>query len=193
MATYRYRRRIIDETKLRKEIVDGYSVNIADVSPRMYIDITASAAAKSDLDDAMDFRGFEFIEEVAPESMSIEDAAFTEIANGTLDAYVSTVVLDGYIKAEDHKTLDQLVHNVAEDSFDEFIYTNFHRVSSIITWENQTKIKKIKERQISYAGIKVSEIITIQYDPEGAETERLTETFNYKGFNIDNVVRTLTP
>lgn len=125
-----------------------------------------------------------------------------QVTTGPVDGYVLTSDSTGVatwqqapgaasgITASEHRDLDQLVHDIAETSLDEYIYTNGQRVAKIITWANQTKTTKIRERLMTYSGSKTSQIVTIQYDGVGSEVERLTETFTYQGNNILNVERT---
>ena len=87
---------------------------------------------------------------------------------------------------EDHRILDQLVHSLAEDYYEEYTY-NGSQVTACVTWETSEKLRKIREEQYSYTGNKVTEVVTIKYDDYGDEVERLTETYTYSGSKLDNV------
>ena len=101
--------------------------------------------------------------------------------------------LDGYLDEDEHRDLDQLVHDISENSYDEFFYTNFHRIRRVITWTDMTKTTKIRERIITYINpVKINKIVTIQYNAAGVEVERETETYSYSGLRITGVERTLT-
>lgn len=92
-----------------------------------------------------------------------------------------------------HRSLDQLVHEIAEDSFDEFNYTG-NRVDSIITWTDSGKTQKIREQTFAYSGNQVTTIVMKQYDGAGTLIvgETLTETFAYSGSKVISITRVLT-
>lgn len=104
------------------------------------------------------------------------------------DAYVA----GGGISENEHRDLDQLVHRLSEDSYDEFFYAGLGRISKIITWTDVTKTTKIRERLMTYNGVKINQVTTIQYDAAGIEVERMVENYTYNGFRIDTVTRTVT-
>lgn len=87
---------------------------------------------------------------------------------------------------EDHRVLDQLVHGLAENYYEEYTYSG-PRVTTCIVWETPEKLKKIREEQYSYFGSRLTQVITIQYDVSGAEVERLTETYSYTDGRIASV------
>jgi hypothetical protein len=82
--------------------------------------------------------------------------------------------------------LDQLVHELAENFFEEYTYSSGN-VTNATTWETSGKLKKIREEQYTYSSGKVSQAVTIQYDGSGNEVERLTETYTYSGSKIASV------
>lgn len=90
-----------------------------------------------------------------------------------------------------HRALDQLVHNVAEDSYEEYTYSG-NQVTSIVVWEDNTKAKKIREELFTYSGNKVTQIVTKHYDSGGSLVETLTEDFTYSGNKVDYIDRSLT-
>jgi len=93
---------------------------------------------------------------------------------------------------EQHRPLDQLVHLIAEDSYEEILYTG-SRVDSITVWETSAKIKKIREELFTYTGNKVTQVVTKQYDGAGAVAvgETMTEIFTYTGNKVTNTARTV--
>jgi len=93
----------------------------------------------------------------------------------------------GGITEEEHRTLDQLVHDLAEDYYEEYTYTG-NKVTNITVWTDSGKTKKIREEQYTYSGSRVTQVVTIQYDSDGNEFERLTESYTYaSGSRIDYV------
>ena len=90
-----------------------------------------------------------------------------------------------------HRDLDQLVHCIAEDSFDEIIRTGF-LVTGIITWTDAGKTTKIREQAIVYTGLLPTQITTTQYDGAGVAVEIVVETFSYTGFLVSDITRVRT-
>lgn len=99
--------------------------------------------------------------------------------------------LDGYLDSDDHRDLDQLVHNIAETSYEQFTYSG-NRVTNAIIWTDSGMTTKIREEQFTYSGNKVATAITIQYDGAGSAVETLTETYSYSGNKVINIDRVLT-
>lgn len=96
----------------------------------------------------------------------------------------------GGISLATHRAADQLVHNIAEGSYDEPVYTG-NRVDAIITWETAAKLKKIREEIYTYTGNKVTTIVTKHYDAAGVllSGEQMTETLAYTGNKLDSITR----
>lgn len=103
-----------------------------------------------------------------------------------LDGYI-----DGYDTAGYHRDLDELVHNIAETSYEEMTYDN-GKVSNITIYADAGKTKKIREEQYVYDPAKISTITTIQYDYNGVEVERVVETYTWNGNNVTSISRVLT-
>lgn len=99
-------------------------------------------------------------------------------------------ITGGGITDTEHRELDQLVHNIAEDSFEEYTYSGF-QVINITAWTDNLKTTKIREQQFTYTGLKINTITTIQYDDAGVEVERITETFTYTGLKVTSIDRDL--
>jgi hypothetical protein len=96
----------------------------------------------------------------------------------------------GGITESQHETLDTLVHDIDESSYDEVIYGSGNLVSTYIVWETAAKLKKIREEQYTYSGSKVSQSVTIQYDGTGAVKMTMTEVYTYSGNKVTSVTRT---
>ena len=90
-----------------------------------------------------------------------------------------------------HRSLDQLVHGIAETSFDEVIRTG-NQVTDVITWTSNLKTLKIRESTFTYTGNQVTTVVTKQYDGAGVVVETITETIAYTGNQVDDITRTLT-
>lgn len=109
-----------------------------------------------------------------------------EVNDGSNES-VELSINDGY-----HRELDQLVHRISEDSYDEFFYVGLCRIGRIITWTDMSKTTKIRERIMTYNGVKINQVTTIQYNAAGIEVERMVEDYDYNGFKIDTVTRMVT-
>lgn len=101
-----------------------------------------------------------------------------------LDGYISTLGVGTSSIA--HDDYDTLVHNLAENNYEEYTYTGL-RISSIISWTDIFKTTKIRESSFTYLGSRVSSEVNIQYDSYGAETQRLLKNYTYTGRFLSNV------
>lgn len=95
------------------------------------------------------------------------------------------------INEYEHRDLDQLVHILAEDSYEEITYSGIF-ATNITVWTDSGKTTKIREEQYTYLGSKPQTGIIIQYDPNGLEVERVTETYHYTGSRVTSIDRELT-
>lgn len=88
----------------------------------------------------------------------------------------------GGITPTEHRVLDQLVHDVAENAHVEII-----RASGVVTqvtyWTSPAKTLKIREVTISRTGGLVDQVTTQQFDASGVLVETLVQTINRDGFN----------
>jgi hypothetical protein len=104
----------------------------------------------------------------AIEARNSADSAFTVVrvadAVGSNDALNRTA----------HKTIDSLVHGVAETSYWEYIRNGDNRVSDIIVWTDITKTTKIRETNITYTVGRVSQVVRKQYDATGTLIQTVT-------------------
>jgi len=128
-----------------------------------------------------------------------DDADISGIANGQGLAYNSTSkqfepqTFAGGYNSTTHRNEDQLVHDIAETSFEEFTYTG-NKVMSIVIWTTAGKTQKIRETLFTYTGNKVATVTTKQYDGAGTLIvgETLTETYSYSGNQVADVTAVLT-
>ena len=96
----------------------------------------------------------------------------------------------GGITETEHRSLDQLVHEIAESSYDEIVYSG-NTITGLITWETSSKLKKIREITVTYTGNKVTNIKTEQFDASGnvITGETMDESPAYSCSKITNVTR----
>ena len=85
-----------------------------------------------------------------------------------------------------HQALDQLVHNIAQTSYEE-ITTTDGNITDVTTYTDVTKVTPIRAEQIAYADGKVDTVTTIQYDGSGSEVERLVETYTWSGGSVTSI------
>ncbi len=89
-----------------------------------------------------------------------------------------------------HRALDQLVHDLAENSYTETEKTG-KRVTAVRTYTNVGKTEKIREEEYTYTGRKVTTIVTKQY-ASGVLAETYTETITYSGATVDTITGVLS-
>lgn len=99
----------------------------------------------------------------------------------------------GGITESEHRSLDQLVHDIAETSYDEIVYTA-GKVTRYTTWQTASKVKRIREITVTYSGNQVTNIKTEQFDSDGnlITGETINEVPTYSGSQITAVTRTLS-
>ena len=92
-----------------------------------------------------------------------------------------------------HRSLDQLVHEIAEDSYEEYIYTG-NKVTSITIYTDSGKTIKIRRESYTYTGSKIDTIITEQFDDSGVPIvgETMTDTYTYAGNNVSSIDRVMS-
>jgi len=84
------------------------------------------------------------------------------------------------ITEPEHETLDTLVHDINESSYDE-ITRSGRRIVNVTTWTDSSKTLKIREIAMTYTGSRLTQAVTRQYDASGSVVQTLTETFTYIG------------
>lgn len=110
----------------------------------------------------------------------------TGVDSGTGDVTITaTVTSTGGISESEHRALDQLVHNIAEDSYQEITKTG-NKVTSIIYYTDTGKTEKIREELITYTGNIVTQIVTNQYSA-GILVETFIETINYTNNQVSSI------
>lgn len=92
-----------------------------------------------------------------------------------------------------HNDLDQLVHNIAEDAFEEYAYSG-NKVTDIIIWTDNGKTQKIRETNFTYTGNKVTQIVTKQYDGTGTLIvgQTMTESLTYSGTQVSSIDKVMS-
>ena len=110
-----------------------------------------------------------------------------------LGGVVKSLTTGSGMSAGQHRALDQLIHGIAENSFEEITYTG-NKVTAIIVWTTAGKTTKIREELFTYTGNQATTIVTKQYDVAGALIvgETMTETLSYSGTKIDDITRVMS-
>ena len=85
--------------------------------------------------------------------------------------------IGGGISANQHRSLDQLVHLISENSYYERNYSS-GKLNSEIWWIDVSKTTKIREIIRTYTGWRVSQKVTKQYNISGSLVETFTETIS---------------
>lgn len=111
-------------------------------------------------------------------AIAADDAPIFNVSQTQID----TISASGITETQ-HKNLDQLVHDIAENGYTEYTYSG-NKVSSEIIWTTPDKTLKIREFSFVYTGNKVLTETVIQYNGAGAAVQTLTRTFSYTGNKI---------
>jgi hypothetical protein len=93
----------------------------------------------------------------------------------------------GGLTPEDHRTLDQLVHNIAENNYTEYIYSGHSQITNIICWADAGKTLRIRDYAYTFTGQKITTEVVRQYNSSGAIVETLSFVYTYTGLRITNV------
>ena len=98
----------------------------------------------------------------------------------------------GGVTLGEHLVIDQLVHEIAENSFEEISYTG-NRVDSIIIYTDAAKTTKIRETLFTYTGNQVNTVTTIQYDAVGEVVpgQTMIETYVYAANKVVSITAVL--
>jgi len=99
----------------------------------------------------------------------------------------------GFVTPTIHQGLDQLVHNVAEDSFAEYTYSG-SKVTDYIIWTDSGKTIKIREHNFTYTGSKVNTETRKQYNAAGVviTNQTMTGTYVYSGSKVTDITWVIT-
>jgi len=83
------------------------------------------------------------------------------------------------LSEEEHETLDTLVHDIDETSYEEYTYSG-PDITNVTIWTSVAKVKKIREEQYTYGvGHRVLQVVTTQYDSAGNTKMTMTENYTY--------------
>jgi hypothetical protein len=118
------------------------------------------------------------------------DMIFRDVANPTFVTLTDLLTPGGGgLTPATHRPLDQLVHEVAENSFLDIVKTGV-KTSSVTYWTDSGKTIKIRESLITRDGNgKVSQTVETQYDAAGNPItgETLTTTLTRVGGKVVNM------
>ena len=98
---------------------------------------------------------------------------------------LTQLLAGGGITEAQHRTLDQLVHDLDENHYREYTYAS-GKVSNVTDWTDSGKTLKVREYDYTYTGRKVQTETVKQYDGAGSLVETLTYTYSYSGAQISN-------
>lgn len=172
MALFIYRFRLktpVLETQLEAEV--GVSVTIDDYAGGAVVDVECDDASAQDLMDAMDSRGFEFVE---GSPTTTADAKFR----------TDNVI----VGIEEHKTLRQLIHFIGDGPAEGFVSgayretTGVLKPTSVVWYTDSGKTAKIVERLLTWTGNNLTVDKWKIYDTDGSTVLwTVTDTISYAG------------
>jgi hypothetical protein len=76
-----------------------------------------------------------------------------------------------------HETLNTLVHNLAETSYEEITRTS-GLITNVTVWQTSAKLVKVRETVITRTGGLVNTVADKQYDDSGVLVQTVTQTYN---------------
>lgn len=76
-----------------------------------------------------------------------------------------------------HETLNTLVHNLAETSYEEVTRTS-GLITNVTVWQSAAKLLKVRETTITRTGGLVNTVADKQYDESGVLIQTVTQTYN---------------
>lgn len=97
----------------------------------------------------------------------------------------------GGITEAEHEALDTLTHWIDETNWMEVV-RDAGKVTNVINWETDSKLKKVREMVIQRSGGKVSQMDFIQYDGTGTEKMRMTGVVTRTGGRVSSIQWTKT-
>lgn len=100
-------------------------------------------------------------------------------------------LLSGGMSPDTHRQLDQLVHDLDEDYYEEYTYVA-SKITNVTVWTTSGKTKKIREYAYTYSGIKITQEVITQYDSDGNWSEKLTLAYVYTGAQISDITSVRT-
>jgi len=128
--------------------------------------------------------------------IGVDDTPYSHVTGTNLDEILISIddligTTASGINSIEHRSLDQLVHLIAETSYEEVTYSGIHPISDII-WTDVGKTVKIREEQYIWSGNHINTLTAIQYNVSGVEVERIVETYTYAGSKVTSIARSLT-
>lgn len=109
------------------------------------------------------------------------------------DGNNETLTITSNINDQDHRNLDTLVHNIAENGYKSITRNSNNRITNITMWTNSTMTTPIRETQISRdSNNKITQVTIIQYDNIGNVKETLVKNINRINNKVDHVTYSLT-
>lgn len=115
---------------------------------------------------------------------------FRDVVDGTERTISDFLTGGGGLTASSHRALDQLVHDVAENSYTE-VEETAGKTTAVRTYTDSGKTEKIREEEYTYTAGKVTTIVTKQY-AVGVLAETYTETVTYSGAKVSNITGVLS-
>ena len=113
---------------------------------------------------------------------------YTGGTSGTGAVTINFASSTGGITSSQHRTLDQLVHEIAEDSYCE-IERTAGRVSSVVYYTDSGKGTKIRSIEYIRTAGRISGVVVKQYDSGGnvITGETLTGTITRSGGRVSSI------
>jgi hypothetical protein len=148
------------------------------------IDIENESIWKEDLNTTS--TGKAVITRVLPgDDISID---YTGVDEGTGEVTINFNSSTGGITASTHRSLDQLVHEIAEDAYCEIERTS-GRVSAIYYYEDNSKVTLIRSFEYTRTAGRITEVVAKQYDSGGSVIagEILTGTITRSGGRVSSI------
>jgi hypothetical protein len=133
-------------------------------------------------------------EELQLEDLGQDPSVVGGITNnaGAIKAKDSVGIFDirsgGGLSEAQHEVLDTFVHGLAEDAYIE-ITRSAGKVSNVTAWETSSKLKKLREVDITRTGGRVSQLVAKLYDSGGSEvtSKRLTVDITRTGGRVSSI------
>lgn len=97
----------------------------------------------------------------------------------------------GGITEGEHELLDTLTHWIDETNWMEIVRSG-GKVTNVINWETDAKLKKIREMVVQRSGGKASQMDFIQYDGSGVEKMRITGVISRTSGKVSSIQWTKT-
>lgn len=135
-----------------------------------------------------------FYHKVGATRVGVDTSTFSYSSEDNLQNVLSDLdtaigsVSGGGLTENQHENLDTLVHIIAETHYEEITRTG-GLVTSVILWETNAKLKKIREELYTYTLGKVDTITVKQYNGSGVliTNQTLTGTVTRTGGNVTSI------